>query len=57
MLSTADTDTPHVTYVPHRHCFAVWHSNRTAPLSGETTPIDLAVPDEHGRVTVRTIGA
>ncbi|WP_206487800.1 DEAD/DEAH box helicase [Rhodococcus sp. KRD162] len=57
MLSTADTDTPHVTYVPHRHCFAVWHSNRTAPLSGETTSIDLAVPDEHGRVSVRTIGA
>lgn len=58
MLSTADTDpAPHVTYLPHRHCFAVWHSTPEATLEGESTPIELALPGADGTVAVRTVGA
>jgi SNF2 family DNA or RNA helicase len=58
MLSTADTDpAPHVTYLPHRHCFAVWHSTPEATLEGESTPIELALPGADRTVAVRTVGA
>ncbi|MEK8071457.1 DEAD/DEAH box helicase [Rhodococcoides navarretei] len=58
MLSTADTDpAPHVTYLPHRHCFAVWHSTPGATPVGESTPIELAVPGADGTIAVRTVGA
>ncbi|RMB78674.1 DEAD/DEAH box helicase [Rhodococcus sp. SBT000017] len=58
MLSTADTDSaPHVTYLPHRHCFAVWHSTPGATPVGESTPVELAVPGADGTIAVRTVGA
>ncbi len=58
MLSTADTDPdPHVTYLPQRHCFAVWHSAPEATPVGGSTPIELAIPDADGTVVVRTVDA
>ncbi|MGV8874879.1 MAG: DEAD/DEAH box helicase [Rhodococcus sp. (in: high G+C Gram-positive bacteria)] len=58
MLSTLDrNDSPHVTYLPHRHCFAVWRSSDVEPLSPHTTPIALAVPGTDGTVSVRTMYA
>ncbi|WP_179275678.1 DEAD/DEAH box helicase [Rhodococcus sp. 06-418-5] len=58
MLSTADTDpAPHVTYLPQRHCFAVWHNTPGATPGGESTPVDLAVPGADGTVAVRTVDA
>ncbi|CCQ16350.1 putative helicase [Rhodococcus sp. AW25M09] len=58
MLSTFDrNDSPQVTYLPHRHCFAVWRNSDKQPLPTETTPIELAVPAEDGTITVRTVYA
>ncbi|WP_179275910.1 DEAD/DEAH box helicase [Rhodococcus sp. 06-235-1A] len=58
MRSTAYTDpAPHVTYLPHRHCFAVWHSTPQASLRGRVTPIELALPGANGTVAVCTVEA
>ena len=58
MLSTTDTGlAPQVTYLPRRHCFAVWQPDSTRTATAATTPIDLAIPDTGGSVTVRTVEA
>ncbi|MBJ7352995.1 MAG: hypothetical protein JHD12_20915, partial [Rhodococcus sp.] len=57
MFSTTDTGlAPQVTYLPRRHCFAVWQrdSTKTVPTA---TPIELALPDTGGSVAVRTVEA
>ncbi|RZL79115.1 MAG: hypothetical protein EOP29_06545, partial [Rhodococcus sp. (in: high G+C Gram-positive bacteria)] len=58
MFSTTDTGlAPQVTYLPRRHCFAVWQRDSTRTATTATTPIDLALPDKGGTVTVRTVEA
>lgn len=48
---------PQVTYLPRRHCFAVWQPDSTRTATTATTPIELAVPATGGTVTVRTVEA
>lgn len=57
MHSTAEKNIPNVTYVPHRHCFAVWNTTTTPLPSSDLTPIELAVPDAHGTIAAHTMDA
>lgn len=58
MFSTTDTGlAPQVTYLPRRHCFAVWQRDSTRTATTATTPIELTLPNTGGSVAVRTVEA
>lgn len=53
------TGSTQVTYIPDRHCFAVWRCDGTesSPALGDAVGIDIVRPDEEGRLAVTTVRA